>query len=51
MATISPSSPSRTTERRSAMERRTNGTKGALTTIGWIALILLIVGISWFVSV
>ncbi|MES2674784.1 MAG: DUF378 domain-containing protein [Pseudomonadota bacterium] len=30
------------------MERRTNGTKGTLTTIGWIALILLIVGgVNW----
>lgn len=48
MATISPSSPSRTTERRSTVERRTHGVKGSLTTMGWIALILLIVGgINW----
>jgi uncharacterized protein len=48
MATINPSSPSRTTERRSTVERRTNGVKGNLTTLGWIALILLMVGgVNW----
>lgn len=48
MATLSPSSPSQTTERRHKMERRTNGAKGGMTIIGWTALTLLIVGgINW----
>ncbi len=48
MATINPSSPSRATERRSTVERRTHDVKGSLTTMGWIALTLLIAGgINW----